>query len=137
MLAIPLSIVERKLVELQQERLVLEKYGELAQLALTSVRVQVEMLEEIVMRGRESANDLLTLDEAIDWSGLSADALRKNYPSIGEYSDRRWRRGALPCRTPFRESGVSGGQLSSDELAAAKTGFDEMIDRAVADALAA
>ena len=106
------------------------------------------LLESIMSLANESAEDQLTLKEAAEWSGLQTDTLQKNYHSVGEYSERRWRRGDLPLRDPFcfgaraieepvQASRVSNRMRTTNEAYCDEWTEEDMLDRALVESLAA
>lgn len=135
---IPARLITDQLHQLRQDCIVLSRYSTRgSDTALAAATMQIEMLESVLDRGVESADDMLPLDDAIAWSGLTADALRRGYESEGAQADRRWRRGSLPCRNPYDTELVSevpavpGGRPNIEPV------DTTYIDQAVRDALAA
>jgi hypothetical protein len=135
MLVAPAYPIYTELDQLRADRAVLERYRACGcATAIAAVDLQIQGLERVIAKGRESAGDWLDLDEAVEWSGLSADALRKNYPSEGSHSARVWQRKDLPCRFPFQlTSGTSARPSTQDEPVISH----ERVMQAVEDALAA
>lgn len=140
MIIVPHHLVIAQLARSQAHAEVLEQYGEGAAEALRGINMIIQMLQRLLADAEASADDLLTLDEAMEWSGLTADALRKRRQRDGLHAGGRWRRGDLPIRDPFAAGRPSlvGRDTSQAPVRTAGSESDlERLARAVADARAA
>ena len=140
MTVVPMYLITRRLASLQSDAAVLLRYRDLGGEQVVAVaQARILLLEELRAEAEASADDLLTLEEATDWSGLTPDALRKGYPSTGEYSGRRWRRGDLPIRVSGAAPASNANPICSTggEPASKESGDEDAIERAALEALAA
>jgi hypothetical protein len=103
MRAVPIHVVEAMITEIRGKMAVLQTISDSDEL-LRRERDKVTLLETLIERAQASANDELSLEEAIDWSGLGDSALRSDYASTGSHRTRRWRRADLPVRNLFSDN---------------------------------
>lgn len=139
--AVPTELIEKELAVLAKDKAALMKYSfgrDSTDLAI--IMVLEAMLEGILARAGEAAEDPLTAEEAVSWSGLQLDTLRKNYPSTGSGASRRWLRGDLPMRSLSGLSGRAGdtqasaaAEKDSPAAAAGDTPSDEEVLRRAID----
>lgn len=139
--AVPTELIEKELAVIAKDKAALMKYSDgRDSMDLAVMMVLETILQRILGKAEACAEDLLTAEQAINWSGLQLDTLRKNYPSVGSGASRRWRRGDLPMRNlsglPGRagETGANGpAEKASPAAGASDTPSDEELLRRALD----